>query len=295
MRFPMKILCPTDFSRGSQQAMRTAVRITTEKDAELVIAHVWFVRPVTYAGDYAFPGTALGQMAEDARRGLDDAVQAARAAGARRVSGQMLTGVPWSKLVEEIEAQAFDLCVMGTQGLTGLARIMLGSVAEKVVRHAPCSVLVVRPDTEPKPFMHVLVPTDFSDTATSALDLAAALAPPEGARITMLHVIEFPTGYPVVATIPDFARDLELHSAEALDRAAARITERVTVPVVTKSRIGYPGAQIFAELEHDPSVDLVVTGSHGRTGIKRALLGSVAEKVVRHARCPVLVARGVQR
>jgi nucleotide-binding universal stress UspA family protein len=163
------------------------------------------------------------------------------------------------------------------------------------VRHAPCSVLAVRPDTEPKPFTHVLVPTDFSDSSTSALDLAADLVRPGGAGITLLHVIEVPAGYNGEITVADFARELDRHAAEALDQAVARIQDRVKVPVVAKSRVGYPGAQILAALEHDPTVDLVVMGSHGRTGIKRALLGSVAEKVVRHAQCPVLVARGLQR
>jgi nucleotide-binding universal stress UspA family protein len=61
--------------------------------------------------------------------------------------------------------------------------------------------------------------------------------------------------------------------------------------VTPRCRIGWPGAEILAALDRDTSIDLVVVGSHGRTGIKRALLGSVSEKVVRHARCPVLVAR----
>lgn len=293
MPFPKKILCPTDFSAGSQQAIRTAIRIASESNAELVLAHAWFVPPVMYAGEYVFPATTLGQMTEDAQRALDEAVKAATAAGAKRVSGQMLSGAPSAKLVGLLETQGFDLCVMATQGHTGLARIMLGSVAEKVVRHAPCSVLAVRPHTEPKPFTHVLVPTDFSDSSASALDLAADLVRPGGAGITLLHVIEVPAGYTGEITVTDFARDLDRHAAEALDQAVARIQHRVKVPVVAKSRVGYPGAQILAALEHDPTVDLVVMGSHGRTGIKRALLGSVAEKVVRHAQCPVLVARGL--
>jgi nucleotide-binding universal stress UspA family protein len=218
-------------------------------------------------------------------------VKQATAAGATKVSAKLVTGVPWVSLVELLEKQAFDLCVMATHGRTGLARVMLGSVAEKVVRHAPCSVLAVRPDSEPKPFTHVLVPTDFSESASNALDLAATLVRPGGAGITILHVIEVPVAYSGEISVTDFARDLDTRSTQALDSAAARVKGRVSVPVETRSRIGYPGAQTLGALEDDPSVDLVVMGSHGRTGIMRVLLGSVAEKIVRHAKCPVLVTR----
>jgi nucleotide-binding universal stress UspA family protein len=152
-------------------------------------------------------------------------------------------------------------------------------------------VLAVRPDSEPKPFTHVLVPIDFSESATTALELAAELVRPGGTGITVLHVIEVPVSYSGEISIAGLARDLAKRSTEALDHAAARIEGRGSVPVSTRSRVGYPGAQILAALEGDPSVDLVVMGSHGRTGIGRVLLGSVAEKIVRHARCPVLVAR----
>jgi nucleotide-binding universal stress UspA family protein len=286
-----KILCPTDFSEGSRQAMRVAVHLAKETKAELVFAHAWYVPPSMYAGEYVFPPAVLGQMADDAQRELDGVVKQAMADGAKRVSATLVTGVPWVELVELLEKQAFDLCVMATHGRTGLPRIMLGSVAEKVVRHAPCSVLAVRPDSEPRPFTHVLVPTDFSPSAKSALELAAELVRPGGAGVTVLHVIEVPVAYSGELRVADFARDLDTRSSEALAKAAEHVKRRASVPVSTTSRIGYPGAETLAALDADPSIDLVIMGSHGRTGIKRALLGSVAEKVIRHARCPVLVAR----
>ena len=290
MRFT-KSLCPTDFSAGSQQAIRTAVRLATENNAELVLAHAWCVPPMMYSGELIFPPPVLDQISDDAQRGLDEAVKQATAAGATKVSAKLLTGVPWAELVELLEKQSFDLCVMATHGRTGLSRILLGSVAEKVVRHAPCSVLAVRPDSEPKPFKHVLVPTDFSESAMHALELAAELVQPGGAGITLLHVIEVPVAYSGEVNVNDFARQLDKRSSEALDKTAAHIARRVSVPVVKRTRVGYPGAETLAALEKDPSIDLVVMGSHGRTRLERALLGSVAEKIVRHANCPVLVSR----
>jgi nucleotide-binding universal stress UspA family protein len=113
---------------------------------------------------------------------------------------------------------------------------------------------------------------------------------PRGA-ITLLHVIELPLRYAGEVPDPDLARSLDARAVHALDDAVARLQPRIDATIAARSHIGYPGAQTLAIVDNDPSIDLVVMGSHGRTGIKRALLGSVAEKVVRHARCPVLVAR----
>jgi len=152
-------------------------------------------------------------------------------------------------------------------------------------------VLAVRPDGEVKPFTHALVPVDFSPSALQAVDHAVALVRPGGAGITLLHVVEAPVSYSGELPDADFLRELDRHSAEHLDRWGAQLRSRAQVPVTTKSRVGWVGAEILAAIDHDPSIDLVAMGSHGRTGLPRVLLGSVAEKVVRHARCPVLVAR----
>jgi nucleotide-binding universal stress UspA family protein len=284
-----KILCPTDFSPGSQQALRLAVRMANEADAELVIAHSWYVPPTLFAGEHVFPPRVIQQMADDAQRGLDVALMDATAMGAKRVSSKILSGVPWVQITSLLDQQAFDLCVIGTHGRTGISRLLLGSVAANVIRHAPCSVLAVRPEGDSKAFTHVLVPTDFSESAHHAGDLAAELVRPEG-KLTLLHVIEIPVAYSGEVAA-DFGRDLDKRAAAALEQEAARLTAKSAVAIATRSRLGYPGAQTLAALDADRSVDLVVLGSHGRTGITRALLGSVAEKVARHAHCAVLVAR----
>jgi nucleotide-binding universal stress UspA family protein len=281
-----RILCPTDFSAGAQQALRMAVQIATRTGAELVIAHVWYVAAVAFSNEQ-LALSASGQDAIDAaQRDLDAAVRETSAQLAKPATATMRTGVPWSEIVSLLEEQAFDLCVIGTQGRTGLPRILLGSVAEKVVRHAPCSVLVVRPENAARAFQHVLVPTDFSTSATHALELAEALVDPRG-RITLLHMLEVAGPYPGRVSDADVAY-LDDRAGTALrDLAASRSNSRIT----TMARVGWPGVQILAALDEDRSIDLVAVGSSGRTGIKRALIGSVAEKTVRYAHCPVLVAR----
>jgi nucleotide-binding universal stress UspA family protein len=286
-----RILCPIDFSAGSQHAMAVAVRLATEADAELVLAHAWYVAAPAFPMDYAFSPQLVQQLSDDAQRGLDAAVQEATALGAKRVTSRLLSGVAWSAIEEVLGDPTFDLVVIGTHGRTGLSRILLGSVAEKIVRHAPCSVLAVHPGGEVRPFTHALCPIDFSAEARQALAAAAGLVRAGGAGITLLHVLEAPVSYSGELQEPELLRDLDTRVAEHLETWAAELRGKATVPVTARCRIGWAGAEILAALESDTTVDLVVMGSHGRTGIKRALLGSVAEKVVRHARCPVLVAR----
>jgi nucleotide-binding universal stress UspA family protein len=286
-----KILCPIDFSECSRHALRAAVRIASEHGAELEIVHVWYVPTTLGVGEYVVPGEAIQQMETEASRKLDAAVADARALGAQRVSSKLLSGVPWPTIVDAAADPAIDLIVAGTHGRTGLARVILGSVVERIVRHAPCSVLVVRPEGGLGPFDHVLCATDFSDAAHFAMELAGTLAKPGGNGIALLHVLELPAAYSGEPHPPAIYRELDRRSAAVLDKLASELLAKVKVPVATRSRVGHPGAETLHALDADRTIDLVVTGSHGRTGLQRMMLGSVAEKVVRHARCPVLVAR----
>lgn len=288
MRFH-KILCPTDFSAGSEHALALAARLASEHEAELVIAHVFFVPPVAYGGEFVFPPTMIQEMMRGHQHGLDEAVTAAKALGAAKATTRLVTGPPWAEITTLLEREGFDLCVIGSHGRTGLSRLVIGSVAEKVVRHASCSVLTVHADGERYPFRHALVPVDFSARSAHAFDLAKEVVVRDG-RVTLLHVIELPV--PFGGAIPtEFALDLDRRASDALEKEARREPTFQRPAIDTSSRVGNPGSQILHALESDATIDLVVMGSEGRTGIKRALLGSVAEKVVRHAHVPVLVVR----
>ena len=287
-----KILCPTDFSPGSQQAMRAAIRLAQEAGAEVVLAHAWYLPPIAFAGAFALSRELMEEVRDGAQAALDGASREAAALGAGRLSTRLITGTPRHEIVELLEQDpAFDLVVMGTHGRTGLSRVLLGSSTEGVVRHAPCSVLAVRPDGEVGPFRRVLCPIDFSDSSRDAVELAARLVQPGSAGITLLHVIDPPAVYAGGERMRRLALELDRYAAEHLDRWAAELAGKAPAPVAKLSRVGHPGAEILHALDEEPAFDLVVMGSHGRTGLERALVGSVAEKVVRHARSPVLVAR----
>jgi nucleotide-binding universal stress UspA family protein len=269
--------------------------MANEQDSELLLVHSWHIPATSFAGEYVYASDILQTLADDAQRALDGAVAEARKLGARRISSRMLNGLPWQKIVDVAKTEpGLGLIVIGTHGRTGLSRVLMGSVAELVVRHAPCPVLTIRPTNEPTPYTHVLCPVDLSTPAREAMNLAAEMVKPGSAGITLLHVLELPVSYAGELPIPEFHRDLDARSAALMDRWTADLTAKVNVPVAQMTRIGRPGAQILALLEHDRTFDLVVMGSHGHTGIERILLGSVAEKVVRHARCPVLVAHSTK-
>lgn len=272
--------------------MRVAVRIAKERDAELVLFHAWQIPQVPpAAGGYAFADGVVAEIAEQAGLALEDALRRATELGAKRVATKLLEGPAWSLVVDELRRSPFELVVMGTQGRTGIRRFVLGSVAEKVVRHAPCPVLTIRPDGELAPFGNILVPLDFSPSSHDAMGLAAQMIARDGVGITLLHVVEVPVSYRGELTLPGIGEVLDKRAAEALDRWADELRKKVAVPVTTRWHVGWPGPEVLSVLDEDRSFDLVVMGSHGRMGLRRSLIGSVAEKVVRYAPCAVLVAR----
>jgi nucleotide-binding universal stress UspA family protein len=137
----------------------------------------------------------------------------------------------------------------------------------------------------------VLCPVDFSDSSHQAVLLAGDLVRRGRAVVTLMHVNEVSLVW--AGEPPDFALagDVERRATARLDEWASELRGATDLAVFTQTRNGRAGAETLAVLDEIESIDLVVMGTQGRTGIKRALLGSVAEKVVRHARCPVLVTR----
>jgi nucleotide-binding universal stress UspA family protein len=138
-------LVPIDFSTYAEQALDYAIRLARTLKARLTVLHV--MQPVPMAGvdmGVALPETYLRELEEAVQRDMEEALARVTAAGltAERV---VLYGVPFQEIVETAKARQVDLIVMGTHGHTGLMYVLLGSVAEKVIRLAPCSVLVVRP------------------------------------------------------------------------------------------------------------------------------------------------------
>jgi nucleotide-binding universal stress UspA family protein len=287
-----KILCATDFSPGAEHALRVAVRLANDAGAELVLAHAWHIPAIAFAGEPPYVPALIDEMVADSERELAKTKEHALELGAQRLSTVFANGIPWDRICTLAKDDpAVDLIVMGTHGRTGIRRMLVGSVAEKVIRHAPCSVLAVRGGRDgTKAFQHILCPVDFSESSRYAIEIATKLAAPDGLGITLFHAFDLPVRFSAELP-PDLIETMDRKASAYLERLASELRRKVNLPIALRTRIGSAGAQAISVLEHETTYDLACVGSHGRTGLSRVLLGSVAEKIVRHAPCPVLVAR----
>jgi nucleotide-binding universal stress UspA family protein len=139
-----KIVCPVDFSPCSREALRVAAELARDGSAELVLAHVW-EPPRWSAGEVQIAPEVIQDLIDAGEAELERWKTTAKQLGALEVAVRFLTGVAWDAIIALVQGDpAIDLVVMGTHGRTGLQHVLLGSVAEKVVRHATCPVLVVR-------------------------------------------------------------------------------------------------------------------------------------------------------
>jgi nucleotide-binding universal stress UspA family protein len=194
-----------------------------------------------------------------------------------------------------------DLIVMSTHGRTGLKRLVLGSNAERVVQHSSSPVLVVRrgekqlvEDGQPLQIEKILVPTDFSASSREPLNYAREFSRAFGARLVLFHAFHVPEftapdryGIHTVAPTVETAR----LAAEEQMREFAGSFDFAGVDFTTEITMGRAAEEIcrYAEQER---IDLIITSTHGRTGLMHVLIGSVAEHVVRYAHSPVLVVPG---
>jgi nucleotide-binding universal stress UspA family protein len=288
------ILVPVDFSDCSTAALEHAAWLAGKLGAAIHVLHCWEMPSILGgAAEHAYRG---------AMEGFADTSLAALAAkmhlqGIEAETFSVELGAPAKTIVEIARKAHHDLIVMGTHGRTGLDRAWLGSVAEKVVRCAPCPVLSLHGATGVRPVRKVLVPVDYSDGSARALQYATGLAERLGAALEVVHVWDRPSYVStevLVRTHADRPRslgDLIRDNAEA-EMAAflanhLRHNEGTTVLPPHYLASGEPAATLVAELERGKH-DLVVIGTHGRTGLKHLLLGSVADKLIRFSPVPVL-------
>jgi nucleotide-binding universal stress UspA family protein len=139
------IICAVDFSEASRTALRVAAEESAESGADLVLVYAW-VPPVYFVGEMiGLPAGVIADMVGTAERELEAWKTEAIGFGAKKVRAELLHGAPWHEIVQLAKREGADLIVLGTHGRTGIKHALIGSVAEKVVRHSPCAALVVPP------------------------------------------------------------------------------------------------------------------------------------------------------
>ncbi|HLW34996.1 MAG TPA: universal stress protein [Chthoniobacterales bacterium] len=282
------ILVALDFSPAAMQAFDYAMTLATELDAKIDLMHV-------QAPDEA---CALPGAAHALRECAETATLIQKRLG--HLSGEappqfwpencrIRTGHPYEEICKLAGELSSDLIVLGSRGNTGLKRVVLGSTAERVVRFAPCPVLVVRKwKRGDLRIRNILVPTDFSHCAMAGATYGATLAKKLNAKLRLFNVV-FPISPALIERVAmNLPIDNTLQMRDArLDMevlSKRELFEDVACEGVVRS--GYITDMICGETDN---ADLVVISTHGRTGFRHALMGSIAEQVVRYAECPVLV------
>jgi len=278
-----RLLVPVDGSDESVRALEQAVALARTVDASIHVLTVVDVEELETAADVDPSLEAAASMLEESLEAVDSSDLPTTTAVER--------GVPDEAIRTYAEENAIDMVVMGTHGRTGVRRFVIGSVTEKVVRLSDVPVLVVRvTEGGPTvPFDDILVPTDGSEGATAAVDAAAILALAFDATVHVVSVVDSAAttvegGWSVMLD------DLEDAAEENVEALADTFRDRGVEEVVTAVDVGTPYRSLkdYAESE---DVDLVVMGTHGRSGVERYLLGSVTEKLLRTCAAPVLAVR----
>jgi nucleotide-binding universal stress UspA family protein len=294
------IVVGVDFSPASEVACRQALGLARLRGARVVLAAVAAIPDPPEGLPASMRATADAYLAILRRRVTEE--QSELVTLGERLSGQgaeishvLVDGHPDEALVTAATDLGADLLVVGAHGRRGIGRI-LGSVAEKVVRTAGCPVLVARgaADAADGGYRRILAATDFSDAADRGLDLALELVAGDG-TVELVHFWSLPplsrahASDAVAEVLDDLGRGLQAEARRrGTDAVAARDGSRGTVRY--QLREGDPRDGIL-DLAVAAGADLVAVGSHGRRGLGRLLLGSVAQAIVRHAPCSVVVTR----
>jgi nucleotide-binding universal stress UspA family protein len=286
-----RILCPIDFSEFSVKAYDYAQSLAWRYRATLLLEHVTESLTPMYPY-YAFPN-AYVEISQELRTHAEQQLQEFAKTHTRhgvQAECSVHEGAAANVILDLAEVQAVSLIVMGTHGLRGIDRVLLGSVADKILRKAHCPVLAVRKPAHDLvtqagvldviPPQRILCCTDFSDQSEQSVEYAVSLATEYGGELTFLHVLEDLAG----------SADIENEIAKAMQSLEKRISPetRRNCKVKTLVRIGNPYQQIL-ELAVESQTDLIVMGVRGRNALDVAVFGSTTYRVVQLGPCPVLV------
>jgi nucleotide-binding universal stress UspA family protein len=290
-----RILCPTDFSKFAFRAADYAVALGRHYDAEVHFLHVipsTLIHPEQYP--YVAEAVPLGpEFRERALERLDAFVALSRAENVR-TRFSVAEGAPVAEILKAAEADRASLICLGTHGREGVERLILGSVAEKVLRKARRPVLTVsEPGDERAPkeavFKNILCAVDFATLSLKALEYCLSLAQEAGGRLILFNAIEWfpeePTwiGSPAVS---DYKEQMEEQVRARLEEIVPReVRDWCEVEIVVRSGKAY--RELLAAAA-EGKADLIAMGVRGRNPLDIMLFGSTTQHVVRHAKCPVL-------
>jgi len=277
--FP-KILVCTDGSPASEGAITAALNLAKTTGSTVYLLEVLF-----YLAGYELQAAdtlAPPIVNMELMQAQEEAVRERLAARKTEAAGEGVTLEPrvrtgssaYEGILEEVAETQPDLIIMGRHGYTGLTRLLMGSVTARVIGHSPCNVLVA-PQGLPLSFERLLIASDGSPFSEAAWSEALSLARTMGSALIAVAVAASDRD---ILTATEVVRNLEVAASEQ------GITLETMIPM------GRPDEAIVKAAAFKQA-SLIILGSHGRTGLKRLLMGSVAERVIGHAKCPVLVVK----
>lgn len=279
-----RVLVPTD---GSDSADSGAPHGCAVASAFGATVRALGVVDTTMLGPYELDEHVETELREQADAAVARVLELASRAGVP-AERTVVDGDPLETILAH--ADRANLLAMGTHGRTGIQRVALGSLTERVLRHAPVPILTARADT-PVPadgYDAVLVPTDGSERAEIATRHALAVAEVFDATVHAINVVDVGRlgGGDGSGAAPEIVEMLEESGHEKVTTVADRARER-GLAVTTTVVAGFPAGDIVA-YARESEIDLIVMGTHGRTGVERVFLGSTTERVIRNADCAVL-------
>lgn len=292
---PTKILVGTDFSEQANLAMEHAMAVARHAGASITLMHALSLAVDSYSSPFA---TTIPDIYAAQAKEIQDTARAKLEQTRERFMGQ---GVEISHVfVDELAGNSIlfvaketeaDLIVVGSHGHGWLKGILLGSVSHRVAKYAECDVLVARGAAPAGSYKKILVPIDFGEASKHALQRAVAILQP-GGSIELMHAWQLPGGPATYwgSVGPRFRESLRNTAQEFGEKA---IRENTAPGIEIRfSQVEGEARRAIKDVASEGDYDLVVMGTHGRTGLDRLLLGSVAETMVRSLELPVYLARG---
>lgn len=278
------ILHSTDLSDAASRALELAVRLAVLHDATLQIFHAVLLHAEGPARTERLLRNYVKAAHEHAKRWTRDGHALTVDASCER------SVFAFDAIIDKVGQLQPDLIVMGTHGRSTFRRFLIGSNAEKILRHAPCHVLTVKADARigcDTGFSRVLVPVDFSDFSRRALVAARAVVSESGGAVTLLHVVEPISTLYYAGNVtsraqldPDLPKRVETNLREWAGGGASDV-------IVAEG----PTALQITQTSDEIGADLIAIGTRGLTGLEHLLVGSVTERVCRFANVPVLTVK----
>jgi nucleotide-binding universal stress UspA family protein len=284
------VLVATDFSKGAELALARAVRLPLAKAARIHIVHV--VSPKV-------PDKARPKAKTHATRALEKYVARAQRETSGRnvtVTSEVRIGEPFTEIIRLSRSLNVDLIVLGRHGRRAIRDMFIGTTAERVIRHGDVPVLVVNLKAT-HPYRHPVIATDLEDSCGRTLDLALRVLGTHVKLVDVVHAFHVP--FEGFVTPSNSARGQSEWRRSYQEKAATGLTkmlasyQKVDVRWKPFVRHGDPRTVILAAAARRKA-DLIAIGTHGRSGIAHALVGSVAEWIITAAPCDVLVTRPIR-